>query len=301
MSDDSNKDQLLSKCVDRKALTPANYTLLHAGGKETDYFDLDALLGDQSARKEFINRLVETVRQNISLSDYSHFAVLDKEYGPVGMLPYTYEISERLGLEPIIVQIEHNIRLEHLPIKGVAYQGKDSFSDENSIIVIDDVVTTGDTQREAIKLLEEWGGSTNAVICAYARDEENLKELELNDDLSIDTTAAILTESLCEDLGLLLKDNLEKYIGKNTLEKYDTVFNLSEETKTEISREAEVEVETMIQDIVKDQIESYSDTLSSSEKDRIISESVDSFNKHTKKAFENFYIDSKLMIDQPRE
>jgi orotate phosphoribosyltransferase len=292
--------ELLSEFVEHEAIKPGNYALLHAGGKAKDYIDIDTLLEDLVAQRELLDNLEQSIIQNQDMETYDRLAFLDKDYGPVGMLPYASELSNRLETESIIIQLKRQHRLDHLHIKGVDY-GDGAPLEGESLLLIDDVVTTGNTQKEAIDVVDDWGGTVKGVVCAYNRNkdgEDALEKLENDPDLDVEFTEYALSNTGCIELGVLLDDEIGNYVDIDVLE-HKEELGIPEEEAEELRQESEEVVDNMTKEITR-RIVDEDEVDNPSEMNRLAEEHSDSLNEETRKALEQFYTASKVFMNSDR-
>lgn len=241
MTDDlSEVGKLLEEIRGNHGLNPANFTLLHAGDKEDDYLDIDFLFGDSGAQLE----LMEEVESKLNeYDDYDRLAFINKDYGPIGMLPYASEITNRVNKEGAIVQLDRRIRLDHLRVKGVTYDSRDLKNDR--VVIVDDVITTGDTQENAIDILEDWGAEVVGTVCVYARDLDTLEYLE---NSRVEFSDYVFSREDLLELGYILSDDIADYADKDVLQKHREVFGKSDEELNKMYNDAKSRVDEMVQD-----------------------------------------------------
>lgn len=151
-----------------------NFCLFHAGEKGGDYFDIDRMTCDPLAQKNLLKKFVEKIRLlEENGMQYNKIAFIDKEMGPVGMMPLASSFSQRLNKKIIILRLRKTLRFDHVQVKGsIEHRNEYPLTRGDSVLLIDDVITTGGTQKEAIDLVERFNAKVIGLICVFLRNDE---------------------------------------------------------------------------------------------------------------------------------
>lgn len=230
-----------------RVITEENFTLFHSGGKGADYVDVDTILSDIHGREEFVEAIVEKLEEDVDLEKHGAVAFLDKAFGPVGLLPYTSEIANRIGKQAVILRLDDRIRHGEVKVKGIRH---DRSLDGESVLLLDDVVTTGNTQRNAIKLIEqETGARVKSLLTVYARDEEDISDI--TDETDVEYADSLLTFLDSLDMGLVLSDDPDDYVVEGFADRIQQLYGLSDEEVEEFVGELEEDADNALRGAVE--------------------------------------------------
>ena len=193
-------------------LVHKNFCLFHAGERGTDYFDIDRMACSSSLQKDLVARFVEAIK---SLEKkgmrYNKIAFIDKETGPTGIIVLASMFSQRLRRDIVILRPWQKLRFEHVKIKG-CIESRDEYAlgPNDLVLLVDDVITTGGTQKEAIDLVVRFHAKVTGIVCALVRKAEAVRSIK--EEKGIEFIDAIWTYDELTTLGygFLLAQNLLK-------------------------------------------------------------------------------------------
>lgn len=156
-----------------------NFCLFHAGERGDDYFDIDRLTCNPSIQKNLIDRFKEKIDALEGEGmRYDKIAFIDKEMGPTGAIVLASALSQILEKEIIILRLQKNLRFDHVKVKGwIKTRGEYPLKPNESVLLIDDVITTGTTQKKAIELVERFGAEVTGIVCAFVRRNEAIDNI----------------------------------------------------------------------------------------------------------------------------
>lgn len=169
MTDDVDP-KLLEGLSRNSVVTAKNFAVFHSAGKGAGFFDIDNVMGDAEYREALLDELVSDIEGMDA--EFNKLVFLDKDYGPTGLLPAATELSSRLDTDFAILKLWDSLRFDHLKVKGEQIRYGDS------VLLLDDVITTGNTQERAIDIIDNQGGRVAAIYSVLTRQPENVERFE---------------------------------------------------------------------------------------------------------------------------
>lgn len=250
----SNQENMRNRNEDifaaNRVITEENFTLFRSGGKGADYVDIDTILSDVSGRKNFLDNITDVIKNDIQLNQHDIIAFLDKADGPVGLLPYATAIADEINIPVIIVRLNPRIRHKSVKIKGIrpeiGLEGK-------SVLLLDDVVTTGSTQKNAIDLIEQRDANVQSLLSVYSRDSHTLSDIKKKKNLSYSET--MLTFEDCLELGLVLSDDPDDYNFDGFVDRIKKLYDLTDQEAAVFERELEEDSKQVLRETIETVIE----------------------------------------------
>lgn len=266
IEDKELRRELLRGFVSQSVLTHENITFFHSGEKGTDFFDLDNHSGYPAFQRDLLKGLNERIEslQDDGLS-FDKLAFLDKDSGPAGMLPFAVQLSQELDKQFSIVKTWEKIRIDKLRVKG------SPVTDGESILLIDDVLTTGSTQEKAIDYLENQGGDVEGLLVVLARYEHRLQNLTSNKDIPYEDF--LFTHDMLKFGGLSLSEDAESYLSEGYIEEFEELYGIDENQLPDTEG---------IDEILE----------------KLMEEHDMSMDDETFRAFKNLYFNAYLMVNQ---
>ncbi|MGZ7043465.1 MAG: orotate phosphoribosyltransferase [Methanobacterium sp.] len=154
------KEELLKLLKKKKVVKFGKFTL--SSGKESNYYvNMKMAITDP----KILKKIAEIVSEIIS-------GKIDKIAGPaLGAVPLATAISLESKLPMLMVRKAKKGYGTSKLIEGTLEEG-------DSVLIVEDVTTTGNSLLNAIKAIEENGGNVKKVLVVVDRDEgaiENLK------------------------------------------------------------------------------------------------------------------------------
>jgi uridine monophosphate synthetase len=178
--------------------------VLKSGKKSPYYCDFRLLISKPELYQEvveFICAYLETLS-----FEYQHLGSV-----PIGSLPFTTSVSNRLNQSFVIPRGETKTYGKKCSIEGSLHVG-------DTVLVLEDVITTGASVLEAVEIIKNNGGVVKDVVCIFDREEEGEPVIKGNDinfhsvfSLS-DLIRVLESEQMTDNLHLeKLKFHNEKY------------------------------------------------------------------------------------------
>lgn len=229
-------------------ITYKNYSLFHSGKKGDDYFDIDRLISHLEEQISLIENLTLIIKalQNEGL-DFNKLVFIEKSSGPIGMLPIATSLSQNLGVDFVTIRLKHNLRLLHTQVKGwIEKKNQYPLYPGDKVLLIDDVITTGHTQLDAIKLIGKFKAEVVGIAVALIREEKAVDEIK--DVTGIKFVGATFTHDELATLGYILpsskelftEDYIEKISKKIFKEDEDKAIEYSKKLNHDLDKEIEM-------------------------------------------------------------
>lgn len=226
--------------AENNVISHKDATLYHSGEKGTDFFDIDRLVGERSNQRSVLELVIEGVNElEDSGLQYDKIAVVHKDSGPVGLVIYASELSRRLDKELTIVKRWDKFRFDELKTKGSKIEKDDR------VLVLDDVITTGSTQRRVIDAITHHNGRVSGLLSIFTRDQE--VEKELKEEYEINHTNSLFTHEDFEYLGLTLPNSAESYFDSDFAEKYTELIGEDRSRKRDIDEKLDSIIEEQLE------------------------------------------------------
>jgi orotate phosphoribosyltransferase len=165
VSDRAQQDQNLFRLVKSRAYREGDFTL-SSGKKSTYYFDGKKVLLDPEGAKLFAGWLI----QQIDSLSVRPVAIGGLEIGAIPIACVTMALSP-IPLKTFIVRKKPKAHGTSNQIEGELTAG-------DPVVVIDDVITTGESTMKAIRALEEDGCKIVAIYCLVDRREGHTSEFD---------------------------------------------------------------------------------------------------------------------------
>ncbi len=200
---DEHEKALLQALRDYPVLVHRNFCLYHAGERGDDYFDIDRMTCSRSTQMQLVKRLITEIRslENKGLQ-YDRVAFIAKDAGPVGLIVLSSSLSQRLHRDVVVIRPWQKIRFDHIGIKGCVHRkGEAVLREGDRILLLDDVITTGNTQRRAIEIAERFNARITGIVCVFARQEEAVGRLK--EETSVEHISSIWTHHELSALGFI--------------------------------------------------------------------------------------------------
>ena len=214
--------KLLEAFVEHGVLSHDQITLMHSGERGTDYFDLDNMSGSPEKQRlviEGVLRMIESLESRGM--EFDKLVFLHKDSGPIGMPVFASELSQRLEREFVLLKMWSKLRFEELRVKGAG------INDGDSVLILDDVITSGNTQKRAIEFVRNQGGDVSGIACMLERIEGRLREVGENNGEDIKTETLFTLKDLeYAGLGLIRDEN--SYLSEDFIEEFDERYGMNE-------------------------------------------------------------------------
>lgn len=174
------REKLLSALYRYPIVIGKNISLYHAGGKGSDFFDVDRLTCNPESQKALSEEIKTKVRRLKQKGmHFDKMAFIDKESGPVGMILLASTLSQVFKKKVIILRPWGKLKLNHIKVKGwIGNIDANPIKPNDSILLIDDVITTGTIQKDAIEIVERYEGKVTGLVCVFARDTQVVEDVK---------------------------------------------------------------------------------------------------------------------------
>jgi len=160
-----DKTQLLKTLIEKNVIKTGEFTL-KSGIKSPIYIDLRMLLNEPSIIKEISYELYKQIDfTNLNLDITKLCGV------PYGALPFSCCISTEFNLPQIIVRKEAKTYGTKKLIEGC-------FEENDELIIIEDIVTTGSSIIEIINKLKEYKLIIKQIIVIIDRSNNNMQNIK---------------------------------------------------------------------------------------------------------------------------
>ncbi|MFC6723441.1 hypothetical protein ACFQE1_03350 [Halobium palmae] len=234
-------ERLIELFVENRVISHKETTLYRSGITGSDFFDIDRILGKPEPQKLLINRIEHHIQKFVDDGlEYDTIALIHKDIGPIGLVAYASQISEHLDKNVVIVKNWKNLRSNKLKLKGY------DVSKSESILLIDDVVTTGSTQKNAIDAINSNNGTVSGFLSVFTRDPDRVGDLKSIYDL--DFVKSLFTHHDLISLGLAFPEEFEMYMERNFIDDYPDINKMGGgDGKDQIDRALEDKVTELLE------------------------------------------------------
>ena len=198
-----SKIQIIKKLYSEGIFT-LDDIVLKSGKKSPYYCDFRLLI----SKPELYQELVEFIcayLETLSV-EYQHLGSV-----PIGSLPFTTSVANRLNQSFVIPRGEKKNYGKKCSMEGSLNVG-------DTVLVLEDVITTGASVLEAVEIIKNNGGVVKDIVCIFDREEEGepvIKghDINLHSVFSLSDLIRVLeSEQMTDNLHLeKLKFHNEKY------------------------------------------------------------------------------------------
>jgi orotate phosphoribosyltransferase len=156
-------------------LSRSAHERVHAGTETKYYFDADIVLGDPSNIGRIGYWFARVLKEAQLHSGYfDRLAFIDKAEGPVGAISLASFLSWQTKIPAVIVRLRGDVSHPVLRIKGSPKPGVSGISvlsKGEKVLLVTDVLTTGETALEAVRLFRRAGAQVSVVAALFDREE----------------------------------------------------------------------------------------------------------------------------------
>lgn len=174
------REKLLSALYRYPIVLGKNISLYHAGGKGSDFFDVDRLTCNPESQKALSEEIEAKVKKLVQKGmHFDKMAFIDKESGPVGIILLASTLSQVFRKKVIILRPWSKLKLNHIKVKGwIGDIDTNPIESNDSILLVDDVITTGAIQKNAIEIAERYKAKVTGLVCVFARDTQVVENIK---------------------------------------------------------------------------------------------------------------------------
>jgi orotate phosphoribosyltransferase len=194
--------------VRNESIKFGDYTLT-SGKKSPYYIDLRQTISSPITMDWISNSLVRIIMNEIGRNK------IDKILGvPTAGVPFATMVSQKLAL-PLIYY--RKARKEH----GVRKKIEGSLERNDRVLIIDDLITTGESVIEAARAIREQGGIANELVVLLDREQggtERLRESYVEPHILFKVSEAFTWLMQVELLNRNEFERIAKYIGRENPE-----------------------------------------------------------------------------------
>ena len=161
-----SKIQIIKKLYSEGIFT-LDDIVLKSGKKSPYYCDFRLLISKPELYQEvveFICAYLETLSV-----EYQHLGSV-----PIGSLPFTTSVANRLNQSFVIPRGEKKNYGKKCSMEGSLNVG-------DTVLVLEDVITTGASVMEAVEIIKNNGGVVKDIVCIFDREEEGEPVIKGND------------------------------------------------------------------------------------------------------------------------
>jgi len=160
-----------------KAIGGSFWRTVHSGQEKHHFFDADRFLGEPENINRFASWFRDTLRESQrEIGQVDSIAFIEKLEGPVGLLTCKDLLSSNTKIPGVILRPHR--RLIGGAIKGSLKRSDRVIQPGDNVVVVSDVITTGETFLDAIRLLEECKAEIKLTLALYDREDEDFDKAE---------------------------------------------------------------------------------------------------------------------------
>lgn len=218
--------------VSNSVISFKDTVLYHGGDTGTDFFDIDVITGNSDSQSQLLDVIQKYIaRMSNDGLEYDKIALIHKDMGPIGLITYGSQLSKLLDKELVMVKRWRNLREDDLRVKGAKLE------EEDSVLLIDDVVTTGATQKSAIDAIENKGATVSGLLTLFTRNWDVLEDISGVKDINY--LESVVTHDELEYVGIALPENPEKYFRSNFIRRYIHMMGEGEQAEQMLEEDVE--------------------------------------------------------------
>lgn len=165
----------LVRAVAQVCLKNSEYDFVR-GGHGHSYIDVDEFFGENRnlGAERALDALIERLEAVHTRSPLRAVVFVERDSGPVGMIAARHRFADRVSLP--LLTLRPRKRIRKAALKGGELKPGDS------VVIITDVSTTGETIAEAARMILEFGGRVTAAISFVDRGsgaKETLGQMDI--------------------------------------------------------------------------------------------------------------------------
>jgi len=135
------------------------------------FFDMDKGTHASESIQAISDRYIEKIKEIMTRDPkIDRLAFIEKEFGTVGALPLMSFIVSQTGIEATIIRLRKELSL-------VSQKGA-KITSENNVVIINDVLTSGESIEKAAKIIMSTGAKVRYAVVLYDREQGGKKRLE---------------------------------------------------------------------------------------------------------------------------
>lgn len=181
--------------------------ILSSGKKSPYYIDLRQTISSPITMDWIANSLTRIILNEIGREK------IDKILGvPTAGVPFATVVSQKLGI-PLIyyrqARKEHGVRKK---IEGILERN-------DRVLIVDDLITTGESVIEAAEVIREQGGVVNELVVLLDREQggqENLRKIRIEPHVLFKISDAMRWLHSVDLIGKEIYETLKKYIEEES-------------------------------------------------------------------------------------
>lgn len=151
---------MVEEFIEKGLIKQGNF-LLKSGEKSNMYIDLKSIISYPELHKKICNELIKKFDSKLKYNTLCGT--------PYGALPFTSYISISQNIPMVLLRKEQKKYGTGKRIEGV-------YNKNNKVILLEDVITTGESVEAAAQVLEDYGLEIVQIISVFSRSKDrNLK------------------------------------------------------------------------------------------------------------------------------
>ena len=159
---------MISEFIEKGLIKQGEF-VLKSGEKSNMYIDLKSIISYPELHKKVSDELIKKFNPDLKYNTLCGT--------PYGALPFTSYISISQNIPMVLLRKEQKKYGTCKRIEGV-------YNRNNKVILLEDVITTGESVEEAAKVLEDFGLEIVQIISVFSRSKDkNLKYFQINFDI----------------------------------------------------------------------------------------------------------------------
>ncbi len=168
---DSQKKRMVEMLYELPVVTEnptTTYVSLYAG---SDFFDIDPLCSNPSARKELVKIFVEMIQELRGSLRFNKLAFVDKKgSGPVGVLVLAGTIGERTDLETVVVRTGITCKCAVCEKRKLRGASRRPLGVNDKVLLVTDVITYATTSSEVLSTIKSYGAKLVGIVAFLDRE-----------------------------------------------------------------------------------------------------------------------------------
>ncbi len=167
----NNREDPLVAIIRKYDMVSKSNWALARGMPSKHFFDIDKGTYAPDSIRFIASKYVEEIKEiRAKKPEIDRLAFIEKDFGTVGAIPLMSEIVSQTGIDATVIRLRKEMSLVNQ--KGA------KLTDKNSVVIVSDVLTSGESIEKTSQIIKSHGAKVPYVIVLYDREQGGKKRLE---------------------------------------------------------------------------------------------------------------------------